>query len=178
MKAPSLSLWSSTKGFLLFILLFQAQLADAQVSKCIQPDGVVLYTDQGCSSGQISQAAAQDVEKSWLNADLNNLSALWREKSQPLLLHAGSRQALILLYLIMSTVCFIAYYRDKKRAIQGVQRTPEVRLHFYELLGGWPGGLLAQRMIRHKNRKKSYQQVFWLIVLLNLCATGYFLATR
>lgn len=178
MKAHNLRLWSSTQGVLLLFLLFQAPLADAQVYKCVQPDGVVLYTDLGCRSRQISQAVVQNVEQSWFTADLNNLPALWHEKAQPLLLNAEPRQLLLLLYLIMSTVCFIAYYRDKKRAIQGVQRTPEVRLHFYELLGGWPGGLLAQRMIRHKNRKKSYQQVFWLIVLLNLCASGYFLATR
>ncbi|PKM23953.1 MAG: DUF1294 domain-containing protein [Gammaproteobacteria bacterium HGW-Gammaproteobacteria-13] len=72
----------------------------------------------------------------------------------------------------MSLICFIAYYRDKQFAIKGQQRTPEARLHLYELLGGWPGGLLAQRLIRHKNRKLSYQLLFWLIVLLHLAVAG------
>ena len=75
-------------------------------------------------------------------------------------------------YGLMSLVCFIAYYRDKQFAIQGLQRTPEARLHLYELLGGWPGGLLAQRLIRHKNRKLSYQLMFCLIVLLHLSLAG------
>jgi uncharacterized membrane protein YsdA (DUF1294 family) len=34
-----------------------------------------------------------------------------------------------------------------------------------ELLGGWPGAFLAQRWLRHKCSKGSYQAVFWLIVL-------------
>jgi uncharacterized membrane protein YsdA (DUF1294 family) len=34
------------------------------------------------------------------------------------------------------------------------------------LLGGWPGAFLAQRRLRHKCSKGSYQFVFWGIVLL------------
>ena len=33
-----------------------------------------------------------------------------------------------------------------------------------ELLGGWPAAFLAQRRLRHKCSKSSYQFVFWLIV--------------
>ena len=36
-----------------------------------------------------------------------------------------------------------------------------------ELLGGWPGALLAQQLLRHKTKKTSYQGVFWLIVLVH-----------
>jgi uncharacterized membrane protein YsdA (DUF1294 family) len=38
-------------------------------------------------------------------------------------------------------------------------------LHLLDLLGGWPGGFLAQRRLRHKCSKGSFQFVFWLIVL-------------
>ncbi len=79
------------------------------------------------------------------------------------------------LYLPMSLLCFVAYYRDKQSAIHGRRRTPEARLHLYELLGGWPGGLLAQRLIRHKNRKVGYQLRFWLIVLVHAGLAGFFL---
>jgi uncharacterized membrane protein YsdA (DUF1294 family) len=41
----------------------------------------------------------------------------------------------------------------------------EANLHLLELLGGWPGAFLAQRRLRHKCSKGSYQFVFWLIVL-------------
>jgi uncharacterized membrane protein YsdA (DUF1294 family) len=37
-------------------------------------------------------------------------------------------------------------------------------LHFFELLGGWPGALLAQQCFRHKTRKVSFQLLFWMIV--------------
>lgn len=42
---------------------------------------------------------------------------------------------------------------------------PEARLHFMELIGGWPGAFLAQRRLRHKCSKVSYQVVFWMIVI-------------
>lgn len=41
------------------------------------------------------------------------------------------------------------------------------QLHAVELLGGWPGALLAQQLLRHKTKKTSYQVVFWLIVLMH-----------
>ena len=93
---------------------------------------------------------------------------LWRDDLKPLLHHPQPLALLLMLYLLMSPVCFLAYYRDKQRAIRGLQRTPEARLHLYEFLGGWPGGLVAQRLIRHKSRKASYQRQFCLIVAIHV----------
>ena len=56
------------------------------------------------------------------------------------------------------------YWSDKKSARLGRWRIPEARLHFLELLGGWPLAFLAQRALRHKTSKISFQIVFWLIV--------------
>jgi len=53
----------------------------------------------------------------------------------------------------------------QRRAEEREWRVPEARLHLLELLGGWPGAFLAQRWLRHKCSKGSYQFVFWLIVL-------------
>lgn len=69
----------------------------------------------------------------------------------------------ILVYLVVSAVAFILHAVDKGRAGTGARRVPEATLHALELLGGWPGALLAQRYYRHKTRKTSYQVVFWLI---------------
>jgi uncharacterized membrane protein YsdA (DUF1294 family)/cold shock CspA family protein len=69
-----------------------------------------------------------------------------------------------LLYLVTSTLAFILYGKDKYRAIQGTWRISEGTLHLVEALGGWPGAFLAQRMMRHKTVKLSYQAAFWLIV--------------
>ena len=68
--------------------------------------------------------------------------------------------------IIISALTYWVYARDKRRAEAGEWRVPEVRLHLLELLGGWPGALLAQRRLRHKCSKGSYQFVFWLIVVV------------
>ncbi|WP_397453519.1 DUF1294 domain-containing protein [Pseudomonas sp. NA-150] len=70
-------------------------------------------------------------------------------------------------YAVMSALTFFLYWRDKRQALTAGWRTPEKLLHGAELLGGWPGALLAQQSLRHKTRKVSYQVVFWLIVVLH-----------
>jgi len=70
-------------------------------------------------------------------------------------------------YLLLSVLAFLLYGIDKRRALSGGRRTPENTLHLIELLGGWPGALIAQQAFRHKTRKLSYQLLFWLIVLLH-----------
>ena len=66
---------------------------------------------------------------------------------------------------LLSALTYWAYAVDKRRAEEREWRLPEARLHLLELLGGWPGAYLAQRRLRHKCSKGSYQVVFWLIVL-------------
>lgn len=73
-------------------------------------------------------------------------------------------------YAGMSLITFLTYAGDKRRAGTGQWRTPEATLHWLELLGGWPGALVAQWQIRHKNRKSGYQFVFWIIVIMHLAA--------
>lgn len=68
-------------------------------------------------------------------------------------------------YPLLSLISFAQYWNDKHSAQKGRWRTPENTLHITELLGGWPGALLAQQVFRHKTRKLSFQLVFWLIVL-------------
>jgi len=65
----------------------------------------------------------------------------------------------------ISAGAFIGQWIDKRKAASGEWRTPEATLHLFELLGGWPGAFLAQRLFRHKTAKVSYQIVFWLIVI-------------
>ncbi len=58
----------------------------------------------------------------------------------------------------------MAYAIDKWKAEADDWRIPESTLHTLELLGGWPGGIVAQKRLRHKNRKFSYQMIFRAIV--------------
>ncbi|MDF0732975.1 DUF1294 domain-containing protein [Pseudomonas entomophila] len=79
-------------------------------------------------------------------------------------------------YPVASLASLLLYWHDKRRARNDGQRTPEKVLHASELLGGWPGALLAQQLFRHKTRKLSYQLVFWGIVLVHqLLWLGYLL---
>lgn len=68
---------------------------------------------------------------------------------------------------VASAGAWIGYREDKQRAESGQWRILEWQLHLAELLGGWPGALLAQRRFRHKTRKVSFQFVFISIIVLH-----------
>jgi uncharacterized membrane protein YsdA (DUF1294 family) len=70
-------------------------------------------------------------------------------------------------YIFMSALATLYFAADKRRAMTHSWRIPEIYLHCFEVLGGWPGALLAQKAFRHKNRKGNYQRVFWEIVTLH-----------
>jgi uncharacterized membrane protein YsdA (DUF1294 family)/cold shock CspA family protein len=74
----------------------------------------------------------------------------------------------LILYPVMSLLTFALYAGDKSRAKRGDWRTSERTMHLFELAGGWLGGFVAQRRLRHKNVKTSYQVVFWAIVALHI----------
>jgi uncharacterized membrane protein YsdA (DUF1294 family)/cold shock CspA family protein len=76
----------------------------------------------------------------------------------------------------MSVIAFMAYSLDKHAAQRHHWRTQESTLHLLELLCGWPGALIAQRMLRHKTRKHGYRVAFWCMVALNCGATAYWIA--
>jgi uncharacterized membrane protein YsdA (DUF1294 family)/cold shock CspA family protein len=71
-------------------------------------------------------------------------------------------------YFLFSIISFFAYMRDKHAAARDAWRTPESTLHLLDLVGGWPGGIIAQRMFHHKTVKQSFQFGFWLSVLANI----------
>ena len=81
----------------------------------------------------------------------------------------GKLPAIILLiYAVLSALTFTLYWQDKRAAINGNRRTPESTLQTFSLIGGWPGGLMAQRLLHHKSSKKSFLLTYWLMVLLNI----------
>lgn len=78
--------------------------------------------------------------------------------------------AVFWLYLIASFIAFLAYAIDKSAAKNDRWRTQENTLHLFALVGGWPGALVAQSLLRHKSKKQSFQIVFWFTVALNCSA--------
>jgi len=78
--------------------------------------------------------------------------------------------AVLVIYAVMSTVAFAAYWIDKQRAIRGQWRVREATLHGIEFFGGWPGALVAQRVLHHKRSKTPYLVVFWTIGVIHALA--------
>lgn len=70
-------------------------------------------------------------------------------------------------YLLASVTSLLLFWSDKHSAQKGRWRTPEKTLHGVELLGGWPGTLIAQQLFRHKTRKTSYLATLWTIIGLH-----------
>jgi len=71
------------------------------------------------------------------------------------------------------------YTIDKRRAVRGGWRIPENRLHLVDLLGGWVGGWIARRKLRHKTSKTRFMVVFWVTASLHavVLLTGLWLLT-
>ncbi|MGY1458520.1 DUF1294 domain-containing protein [Luteimonas sp. A534] len=80
---------------------------------------------------------------------------------------------LMVAYLALSVSSYFMYRSDKIAAQSDAQRTPEASLHLADLLGGWPGALIAQQQFRHKTVKPSFQLAFWATVIFNLAAVTW-----
>lgn len=87
---------------------------------------------------------------------------------------AGKLPSAVLgLYFGASAIAFAAYALDKSAARNGQWRTQESILNLFALIGGWPGALAAQRLLRHKSRKQSFQFQFWFTVVINCSFLGF-----
>lgn len=78
--------------------------------------------------------------------------------------------AVVAWYACASLLTLLAFASDKRRARRGARRVPEARLHLLEVLGGFPGALLAMGWVRHKRRKPSYWLVTLAIAAVHLAA--------
>lgn len=76
--------------------------------------------------------------------------------------------------IAVNLAAFTAHAVDKRAAIRDRRRIPEARLHLLELLGGWPGALLAMLLFRHKIRKPSYLLVFGLIAAAWIAGVAWY----
>ena len=80
-------------------------------------------------------------------------------------------------YVVLSAVSYLMYWSDKSAAGRGARRISESNLHLADLLGGWPGALIAQQQFRHKTIKQSFQSVFWMTAAVNLVAVGWLVSS-
>ena len=82
--------------------------------------------------------------------------------------------AVAAIYLAASLAAWIAYGADKSAARTRAWRIPESTLHILAVVGGWPGALIAQQVLRHKSSKPSFRLAFWATVILNCGALAFF----
>jgi len=72
------------------------------------------------------------------------------------------------IYIALSILTFVLYLADKRAAKRSGWRTSENTLLLVGLIGGWPGAAVAQQLLRHKTKKLSFRNRFWLTVILNV----------
>jgi len=75
---------------------------------------------------------------------------------------------LVLHLVSINLVTILAYGIDKRSAQSGEWRIPESNLHTLEFLGGWIGALIGQKIFHHKNKKRSYQGFFWMMLIFEI----------
>lgn len=73
-------------------------------------------------------------------------------------------------YFVASVVCFVVYVIDNRRESAERRRVSEATLLLLGLVGGWPGAIVAQQVLRHKSNKASFRASFWLTVIINVVA--------
>ncbi len=73
--------------------------------------------------------------------------------------------SLVLYLLAINFTVGVLYLYDKIISGTKITRVPEIILQTLALLGGSPTALLSQKLFHHKISKKSFQVVYWLIVL-------------
>lgn len=72
-----------------------------------------------------------------------------------------------IIYGTMSIITLIMYGLDKAAARKRESRISERSLLLCGLACGWPGGMLAQRLFRHKTVKPSFRIAFAGTVIFN-----------
>ena len=77
-------------------------------------------------------------------------------------------------YWILSLLTMFLYGLDKAHAATHRWRIPEVYFHLLELMGGWPGALIAQNDFRHKTRMSSYIWILRGIIAIHLMVWGIY----
>jgi uncharacterized membrane protein YsdA (DUF1294 family) len=69
----------------------------------------------------------------------------------------------------LNLAAFVTFAFDKWSAKRSARRVPELTLVLLGALGGWPGGLLAMNLFRHKTAKGTFKFKYAL-ALVPCCA--------
>lgn len=77
-----------------------------------------------------------------------------------------------------SLVALYLYWWDKRRAVRGGERVPELVLHGVALVGGVLGAWVGRYAFRHKTQKASFTIVLVVATVLNAAFAWWLLVIR
>ena len=72
------------------------------------------------------------------------------------------------LTVLFSLIALIAYFRDKKLAVKGKERTKEKTLLFFAVFFGSVGAFLGRILAHHKTDKKYFSMVIYFSMLMQV----------
>ena len=75
---------------------------------------------------------------------------------------------LIIYLFIINVITSVVFVIDKRAAELGRRRIFERDLLTLAFIGGTPGALIAQQMLRHKTRKEPFRSTLWTLAALHL----------
>ncbi|WP_158638100.1 DUF1294 domain-containing protein [Shewanella donghaensis] len=68
----------------------------------------------------------------------------------------------------VNLISFVITWHDKRAASKQAWRIKERTLHLLGLLSGWPAGMLAQQLFRHKTQKTPFKWIYLFSILINI----------
>lgn len=78
--------------------------------------------------------------------------------------------AVMLAWIGINLIAFLAFGWDKRQAERDGSRTAERTLIGLALFGGALGALIGQQVFRHKTKKQPFRTLLWLAAVINLLA--------
>ena len=78
--------------------------------------------------------------------------------------------ALMLAWIGINLIAFLAFGWDKRQAERDGSRIAERTLIGLALFGGALGALVGQQVFRHKTKKQPFRTLLWLAAVINILA--------
>lgn len=82
---------------------------------------------------------------------------------------------LVVIFLVMNVISYVAMSVDKRRAVRRGRRVPERTLFLLAALGGALGSIAAMMRKRHKTKHWSFRLGMPLLLVVNVLVYGYFM---
>jgi uncharacterized membrane protein YsdA (DUF1294 family) len=82
--------------------------------------------------------------------------------------------AVMLAWIGINVIAFLAFGWDKRQAERDGSRIAERTLIGIALFGGALGALIGQQAFRHKTKKQPFRTLLWLAAVINLLAAAVY----